>query len=515
MNQPPDPTRTFDVTPRQDSHADGPVSAPPEKAVSDRLELLEEIARGGMGAVLKGRDADLGRDVAVKVLLEDQQDKAGRAQRFLEEARIAGRLQHPGVVPVYTLGRLPDGRPYFTMKLVKGRTLAELLAERKQPTQDRPRFLAIFEQVCQTLAYAHSKGVIHRDLKSSNVMVGAFGEVLVMDWGLAKVLPRDGAANVGPAPTAPAVSVIRTPRGEDSEAGRDGSETQAGSVLGTPAYMAPEQACGEVEDVDRRADVFGLGAVLCEVLTGQPPFPGPSETALKKARRADLTDAFARLDGCGADADLIALAKRCLAAKPEERPRDAGETAAAVTEYQRSVAERLRRAELERAAAEAKAGSERKRRRATLALAAAVLALVLVGGGVAVRWQLERTAVTRDVEAALAEAASHQEAGRWPEARAALERAEGRLGGSGLESLRQRLRQAEADADMVAELEAIRLRLSEAHYVGGNAALMPRSPTHNMPGRSAATASTLGRWRRRTRRCACGVPRSGRRCWRP
>ena len=315
-------------------------------------------------------------------------------QRFLEEARIAGRLQHPGVVPVYTLGRLPDGRPYFTMKLVKGRTLAELLAERKQPTQDRPRFLAIFEQVCQTLAYAHSKGVIHRDLKSSNVMVGAFGEVLVMDWGLAKVLPRDGAFNVGPAPTAPAVSVIRTPRGEDSEAGRDGSETQAGSVLGTPAYMAPEQACGEVEDVDRRADVFGLGAVLCEVLTGEPPFPGPSETALKKARRADLTDAFARLDGCEADADLIALAKRCLAAKPEERPRDAGETAAAVTEYERSVAERLRRAELERAAAEAKAGSERKRRRATLALAAAVLALVLVGGGVAARWQLERTAVT-------------------------------------------------------------------------------------------------------------------------
>ena len=152
------------------------------------MELLEEIARGGMGAILRGRDGDFGRDVAVKVLREDHQDRAELTQRFLEEARIAGRLQHPGVVPVYALGRLPDGRPYFSMKLVKGRTLAALMAERKEPGQDRPRFLAVFEQVCQTLAYAHSKDVIHRDLKPANIMVGAFGEVQVMDWGLAKVL---------------------------------------------------------------------------------------------------------------------------------------------------------------------------------------------------------------------------------------------------------------------------------------------------------------------------------------
>ncbi len=468
MTQPPDPTRTYDDAPQQDAPAADPGLAHPEKAAPPRLELLEEIARGGMGAILRACDSDIGRDVAVKVLLEDHRGKGLLAQRFLEEARIAGRLQHPGVAPVYALGWLPDGRPYFTMKLIKGRTLAELLAERPDPSADRPRFLAVFEQMCQTLAYAHSKGVIHRDLKSSNVMVGAFGEVLVMDWGLAKVLTPDGTkAEPAQEPTAPAVSLIRTPRGEDSDGGSDGSETRAGSVLGTPACMAPEQARGELEDVDRRADVFGLGAVLCEVLTGKPPFPGPSEAALKKARRGDLEEAFARLDGCGADAELVALAKRCLAAKAEERPRDAGETAAAVMEYQRSVTERLRRAELERAAAEARAGAERKRRRATLALAATVLALVLVGGGGAVWWQLERTAVTRDVEAALAEAASHEAAGRWPEARAALERAEGRLGGLGDESLRQRLRQAKADADMVAELEAIRLRPAETPYEGG------------------------------------------------
>ena len=185
------------------------------------------------------------------------------------------------------------------------------------------------------------------------------------------------------------------------------------------------------------------------MLTGKPPFPGPSEAALKKARRGDLEEAFARLDGCGADPELVALAKRCLAAKAEERPRDAGESAAAVTAYQRSAAERLRQAELERAAAEARAGAERKQQHATLALAATLLTVALVGGGGAV-WSLERTAVAHDVEGALAEAASHRDAGRWPEARAALETAEGRLGGSGAESLRRRLRQAKADADMVA-----------------------------------------------------------------
>src|SRR5262249_2631985 len=153
---------------------------------------------------------------------------------------------HPGVVPVHELGRSADGRPYFTMKLVKGRTLADLLKERTSPAQDLPRFLGIFQQVCQTLAYAHSKRVIHRDLNPQNVMVGAFGEVQVMDWGLAKVL--------GGAP-AEAPSALRTVRTEQS-----GASSQDGSVMGTPAYMAPERARGEVDQLDERADVFGLGA---------------------------------------------------------------------------------------------------------------------------------------------------------------------------------------------------------------------------------------------------------------
>src|SRR5215471_4975278 len=146
-----------------------------------------------MGTVLLSRDPELGRDLALKVMRADYTGRPAVMQRFREEAQVGGQLQHPGVVPVYELGCADDGRPYFTMKLVKGVTLAQLLKERSSPAQDRPRFLKVFEQVCQTVAYAHAKGVIHRDLKPANVMVGAFGEVQVMDWGLAKVL------NAGPA----------------------------------------------------------------------------------------------------------------------------------------------------------------------------------------------------------------------------------------------------------------------------------------------------------------------------
>ena len=164
-----------------------------------RYQLQGEIARGGMGAVIKGRDVDLGRDLAIKVLLESHRGNPEVVRRFVEEAQIGGQLQHPGIVPVYELGTFPDRRPYFAMKLVKGgpwRALAgRANATESRPHEDLPRFLSIFEQVCQTMAYAHARGVIHRDLKPSNMMVGSFGEVQVMDWGLAKVLPRGGVAD--------------------------------------------------------------------------------------------------------------------------------------------------------------------------------------------------------------------------------------------------------------------------------------------------------------------------------
>ncbi len=192
-----------------------------------------------MGQVLKGRDPDLGRDVALKVLREDHRGNPDMIRRFVEEAQIGGQLQHPGVVPIYELGTFSDRRPFFSMKLVKGRTLAELLEDRESPADDLPRIISIFEAICQTVAYAHARGVIHRDLKPSNVMVGSFGEVQVMDWGLAKVLPRGGV-----------VEDVEDDRPDREETlittARSGSKdfdlSRAGSVMGTPSYMAPEQA---------------------------------------------------------------------------------------------------------------------------------------------------------------------------------------------------------------------------------------------------------------------------------
>jgi tetratricopeptide (TPR) repeat protein len=372
------------------------VTHPPASA--GRYTLGEEIARGGMGAVYRATDAVLGREVAVKVLHGEFGPDSGTASRFADEARIAAQLQHPAVPPVHDLGALPDGRPFLAMKLIKGQTLDALLAARPDPAADRGRFVAAFEQACQAIAYAHAHKVIHRDLKPQNVMVGAFGEVQVMDWGLAKVLGPRADEPIDPEATRGSTEV----RGlRDS----DGSFTRAGSVLGTPAYMPPEQAVGAVGKVDERSDVFGLGAILAVILTGRPPFASDSaETTRVKAAQGDVADCLARLDGCGAEPDLVALCKRCLNPRPVDRPADAGEVAKAVAALRAAADERARQAELDRvkaegekAAAEARAEAEaatrraaaeraaerRKRRRVWLG-AAAALALVAVGGLVAV-----------------------------------------------------------------------------------------------------------------------------------
>jgi serine/threonine-protein kinase len=434
-----------------------------------RYELLEEIGRGGMGAVLRGHDPDLRRDLAVKVLLPEQQHNPEVLSRFTEEAQIGGQLQHPGIVPVYEVGRSPGQQPYFTMKLVRGRTLAAHLRERSDPGQDLARFEQIFEQVCQTIAYAHSQGVIHRDLKPSNIMVGAFGEVQVMDWGLAKVLNR--------ADTTPPASPLRTWR---SEGGSD--KTEPGRVAGTPAYMAPEQAAGKPE-LDQRCDVFSLGAILCEILTGRPPY-GVAEDpgALFNASRGDLAEAFARLDACGADGDLIRLARSALAPEPVDRPRDAGVLAAGMAAYRESMATRLRQAEMAQAEARARAAEERKRHRLRLGLAALVLLTVLVVGG-AWLWiaqehaESERQALAEAEEAlALAtslgqQARAESSAAKWAEARAQAKRAETLLErlsepsalGERVSTLLQELADEEADRRLVALLEKVRLLKAEDH----------------------------------------------------
>ena len=396
------------VTPRSPEMPDH------DGAAIGRYQLQGEIARGGMGAILRGRDVDLGRDLAIKVLLESHRGDSEVVRRFIEEAQIGGQLQHPGIVPVYELGAFPDRRPFFAMKLVKGRTLASLLHERTSPAQDLPRFVSIFEQICQTMAYAHARGVIHRDLKPSNVMVGSFGEVQVMDWGLAKVLASGGIADEAAALPVDE-TVITTVR---SGSAGSGSESQAGSVLGTPAYMAPEQARGEVNQIDERADVFGLGAILCEILTGRPPFVGSTRDALRgMAARGDLTDALRRLDSSPADTELIVLARHCLTVAPDGRPRSAVELVRRMTAHLTGVQERLMSSELARVEAQARAeeetkrravaddlareamaraDEERKRRRMTAALAASVvLTFGVVGSGWAYlsRQRLERAEV--------------------------------------------------------------------------------------------------------------------------
>jgi serine/threonine protein kinase len=169
-----------------------PLAAPALEFPGGRYHVVGEVARGGMGVVLRVADTTLDRPLAVKLLLPGATKQPGAEDRFLLEARITGGLQHPNIPPVHEVGRLADGRPFFSMKLIQGRTFAALLRERPSPRAELPRFLGIFQQVCQGVAFAHAQGVIHRDLKPLNVMVGAFGEVQVMDWGLAKRLGPGG-----------------------------------------------------------------------------------------------------------------------------------------------------------------------------------------------------------------------------------------------------------------------------------------------------------------------------------
>ncbi|MHC4898155.1 MAG: tetratricopeptide repeat protein [Planctomycetota bacterium] len=345
-----------------------------------RYQMLGKIAHGGMGVVHYARDVELGRDLAMKVLHKRHLGKPGMVHRFVEEAQICGQLQHPGIVPLYELGLQSDHGPYFTMKLVVGKTLAVLLEERSDPASERRRFLSIFEHVCQAMAYAHARGVIHRDLKPSNIMVGAFGEVQVMDWGLAKVLvgedTEEGESTSASHETGAEKKV------ETVRSGSTGSHSHAGSVLGTPAYMPPEQARGETGNLDSRSDVFSLGAILCEILTGKPPYADTDPKEIRQTAADGLvSEALRRLRSCSAEEKLVRIAMSCLDPEPESRPRDAGLLARRVTSYLASIDERLRKAELRRAAAEAKAAVEQRARKITLVLASTILLLVLLGGG--------------------------------------------------------------------------------------------------------------------------------------
>ncbi len=459
-----------------DDSPEAAAGPPGPTASAGRYEILDEIARGGMGAVLRGRDPELNRELAIKVLLERFRDNPEVLRRFFEEAQIGGQLQHPGIVPIYDLGVFPDDRPFFAMKLVKGRTLSALLKERSSPADDLPRFVGVFHQIAQTVAYAHSKRVIHRDLKPPNVMVGAFGEVQVMDWGLAKVLGGGDSSDVAPAETEAAPSLIETARtGSESDA------TSAGSKMGTPAYMAPEQARGEVDRTDERADVFGLGAILCEVLTGSPAYTGRNGAeVMRKAEFADISDALARLGACGADPELVALAKKCLAREPEDRPRDASGVALAVADHLAGVQDRLRKAEIARAEAAARAVAERAKRKLTAALAAAVILAGAVGGGSFLAFRLDRQAKLAEADRIIGDALARAESARdearrsgpedtnaWPRALRAAEGAHEAMTGRPVRAdLASRVAATLADAQRAEADRRLADRLDEARLRG-------------------------------------------------
>ena len=302
-----------------------------ERAAAREYVVKGELARGGMGAILCVHDPGLRRDLAMKVSLRQLHGSSSGARppgsaaelaRFLEEAQITAQLDHPGIVPVHDLGVDPEGRLYFTMKLVEGRDLGEVLrrAQAGEAGWTRTRAVGILRQVCEAMAYAHDKGVVHRDLKPANVMVGEYGEVYVMDWGVARVAGTPASAQPG------ALAPVTTERAEErSEPGGDESalHTRAGAIVGTPHAMPPEQARGE--PVGPPADVYAVGAMLYRLLAGRRPYEGETHDELASVVLARILRGPPRpLRELAPDApaELVAIAERAMAPRPEQRYHD-------------------------------------------------------------------------------------------------------------------------------------------------------------------------------------------------
>ena len=333
-----------------------------------------EVARGGMGVIRSVWDEQLRRTLAMKVLsLERRGGSAARhrIERFLAEARIAGGLQHPGVAPVHTVGLSDDGELYFTMPLIEGDDLRPII-ERLHAGDEEwtlSRVLGVLVSVCETMAYAHARGVVHRDLKPANVMVGRFGEVRVMDWGLAKVLGEPDVTDIRPSEDVP-------------EEGSGTLRTMDGDVLGTPGYMSPEQAHGRLAEVGVASDVYSLGCMLYHVLTGRTPYAGSGPRSRRplevlSAVRAGPPEAVERV-APDVPLELVAICGRAMAREPRGRYADVGELARDVRAWLEGHVVR---------AYEAGAWAELRKwvaRNRALAAALAVAAVAAVGGSTAV-----------------------------------------------------------------------------------------------------------------------------------
>jgi WD40 repeat protein/tRNA A-37 threonylcarbamoyl transferase component Bud32 len=355
-----------------------------------RYEMVAEHGRGGLGRVLRARDRELGRTVAIKELL-----RRGRSAelRFLREAMITARLEHPAIVPVHEAGRWPDGTPFYSMKLVAGRPLRDLVedaASADDPLAARLALVPHVVAVADAIAYAHARRIVHRDLKPSNVIVGDYGETVVIDWGLAKDLSAGEREDVADPYRAPAMPDV----------------TEAGAVMGTPAFMAPEQARGEAGD--ERADVYALGAMLYAVLAGQSPYQGTRSTDIVRAVVDGPPAPLAEL-APGAPADLIAVTAAAMAREPAQRLASAKLLADELRRFLRGQQVESHRY----SAAEKALRWMRRHRELSAAVAVGAAMLAAVGAAAVSRIVDERDAADRErrrAESALADARAQREA---------------------------------------------------------------------------------------------------------
>ncbi len=415
----------------------GQPSNPDRAGRRPRYEIGSELGRGGMGVVFRAQDRELGRTVALKVLRSDAAIRGIRPERFVEEARIASQLEHPSILPVYDFGVWSGGEPFFTMRLVLGTSLAERL--KAGPLEPSER-LRVFSRILEAVAYAHQRGVIHRDLKPGNVLLGSFGEVFVMDWGLAKVLERSEP----------------TPENESTPGSSPPAwASESGSVMGTYAYMPPEQARGDIASIDARSDVFALGAILLELWTGSPPYSSSDRTTLKSlAEGANLEEAFARLEASAADPALGAIIRGTLAADPSARLPNAGSVLDQFRAWERGEARRLEAAEIAAAEARERARQDRRARRLVTALA---LAVVLGLGSVA--WVGFQWREARLADQVATEHAANSELDRALALAAATTRA------TAVESLEQAVHQARAALSSLERAELASDRTARARSI--------------------------------------------------